>query len=220
MFDVVLLMAGSGFRTQLGYNKAFFMIGDHPMYWYSLQQFLSMEECDKIILVVRSEDQHLVSHLASDKIIITQGGLTRQDSVINGMEQTTQMIVLIHDAARPNIHQEDIIRVYQATMHHQAAVLAVPVLETIKEVEEGFSKRTLNRNNLWSMQTPQGVHRLHYLKCIKSAKLDGYQGFDDVEILEKYGGIKAKIVEGVASNIKATTPTDLKLLEWLMKEGR
>lgn len=219
MFDVVLLMAGSGSRTKLGYNKVFYKINEKPIYQYSLETFQKIEDCDKIVLVVKEEEIPLVSHLKSERIIITIGGLLRQDSVRNGVEKTTQPIVLIHDAARCNVKKEDIINVYQETIANQSAVLAVKVTDTIKESENTFIKKTLNRNMLWAMQTPQGVMRIPFIKCLKAAQLDNYKSFDDVEILEKYGGIKAKIVEGRFSNIKVTTEVDLTIIEVLMREG-
>jgi 2-C-methyl-D-erythritol 4-phosphate cytidylyltransferase len=219
MFDVVLLMAGTGNRTNLQYNKVFYEINNKPIYQYSLETLLRIDEINKIILVVHPEEILLVKDLETSKVIITTGGLTRQDSVYNGVRIAKEDIVLIHDGARCNVQKEDIIKVYQATKIHKAAVLAVKAKNTIKVVESGFVRVTLDRSSLWEMQTPQGLNRLDLIKGLEMAKAENYIGYDDVEIVEKYLGIYAKIVEGHDSNIKVTTAPDLKIMEVLLKEG-
>lgn len=220
MFDVVLLMAGSGVRSHLGYNKVFHPINGKPLFSYAFNVFIQIEDCDKIICVVRKEDMSEFASLANNRCIVVEGGTLRQDSVRLGVERATQAVVLIHDAARPNIKKKDVLRVYQATLEHGAAVLGIPANNTIKEIDNLFVKRTLNRAILWEMQTPQGIMKAQYLRCAKSAQQDGYIAYDDVELLEKYAGIKAKVIEGDPSNIKVTNPIDIKMIEVLMKEGR
>ena len=217
MFDLVLLMAGMGTRTNLNTNKVFYEIDGIPLFMYSLNKFKKLIECDKIILVVREDEISLVDHLASDKIIITIGGKMRQDSVYNGIQKTTNEIVLIHDAARYNIGNEEIIAVYQSTLIHGGAVLAAKVTDTIKEVDNNTIIKTLDRTKLWAMQTPQGVKRTEYLKAIALAKTNKYYGTDDVELLEKYTDIIPVIVEGKATNFKLTTNDDIKLAEIIIR---
>ncbi|HHU55908.1 MAG TPA: 2-C-methyl-D-erythritol 4-phosphate cytidylyltransferase [Acholeplasmataceae bacterium] len=219
MFDAILLMAGESQRSKLQFNKVFYEILNTPIYQYSLNQFLKVNECDKIILVVRKDDFDKVSHLQSDKILITYGGATRQESVANGVKLATREYVLIHDAARCNIQKENIIEVYNETVKNDACVLGIKVTDTIKEVQNSLVNKTLDRNNLWAVQTPQGVNRKLFLDCLEKANENCYQGFDDVELVEKFGGVKVKIIEGKHSNIKLTNPIDFKLMELIIKEG-
>lgn len=218
MFDAILLMAGKGQRTQLGYNKVFYSLNNKPLYTYTLERFLNNSKCNKIIIVVHPDEIEKVSSLKSSKIEITTGGNTRQDSVYNGVKLSKSEIILIHDVARCNVKDQDIINIYEATLKYKASVLSTKVSDTIKIVNNGFVERTLNRNLLYAVQTPQGINRELFLDCLEAAKCDNYQGFDDVELIEKYANIKVKIVEGDKTNIKATTIEDLKLLELLMKE--
>jgi 2-C-methyl-D-erythritol 4-phosphate cytidylyltransferase len=217
MFDLVLLMAGMGTRTNLVTNKVFYEIDGIPLFMYSLNKFKDLKECDKIILVVRDDELSLVEHLASDRIIITTGGKMRQDSVYNGIKNSTNEIVLIHDAARYNIDMDEILAVYQATLKSGGAVLAAKVSDTIKEVVNNKIIKTLDRTNLWAMQTPQGVKRSVYLKAIQYANINNYYGTDDVELLEKYTNIVPVIVEGKANNFKLTTNADIKLAEIIIR---
>jgi 2-C-methyl-D-erythritol 4-phosphate cytidylyltransferase len=176
-----------------------------------------LKECDKIILVVREDEISLVEHLASEKVILTTGGKMRQDSVYNGIKKSTNEIVLIHDAARYNIDVDEIIAVYQATLKNGGAVLAAKVTDTIKEVDNNKIIKTLDRANLWAMQTPQGVKRIDYIKAIKLANKNNYYGTDDVELLEKYTNIVPVIVEGKANNFKLTSNADIKLAEIIIR---
>lgn len=219
MFDVIILMAGKGRRTNLNYNKVFYPLAGIPLYQYSLDAFLSIPSCEHIILVVHPDEIHLVSKHKSNKVLITTGGETRQDSVSNGMKLVTSDYVLIHDGARPNIKPADIIAVFQAAKTYIASVLAVPVTDTIKVIEHEYCLKTLDRKRLWAMQTPQGVKTEEFREALAKAQSENFVGTDDISLLEKYLFIPAKIVKGKASNIKVTTGIDFKIIEVLMKEG-
>ncbi|MFA7127220.1 MAG: 2-C-methyl-D-erythritol 4-phosphate cytidylyltransferase, partial [Bacilli bacterium] len=209
MFDAVLLMAGKGSRTGLQSNKALYPVNGIPLYQYALQAFLALEECHHVVLVIHPDEKNLVSLSVNPRIIITTGGQERQDSVASGVEACCEDIVLVHDAARPNINIEDIRRVYQATIKHQTALLAIPVVDTIKLVEDELVQRTLPRHHLWAAQTPQGFNRLLYLECMKLARQEAYVGWDDVEIIEQFAHLSPMIVKGRQDNIKVTTAFDL-----------
>jgi 2-C-methyl-D-erythritol 4-phosphate cytidylyltransferase len=218
MFDCVFLMAGKGERSQLDINKVYYKINNKPLFKYSLDVFLDIEECNKIVLVVREDEYNRVSHLSSSRIKIVYGGQMRQDSVASGVIATSEKIVLIHDAARYNVSKDDIIQVYLNTIDYQAAVLATKVTDTIKTVSDYKVVNTLDRNTLWAMQTPQGVKRDLYLDCLKKARQENYYGTDDVELLEKYANVKARIVPGHHCNYKLTNAEDIIVAEAILKE--
>jgi len=218
MFDAILLMAGDSNRSKLGYNKVFYEINKIPLYQYSLDKFLSIKECRKVVLVVKDEDKHKLTNL-SNRVVITTGGKTRQESVANGVKLATSDYILIHDAARCNIKANDILKVYEGVKQYQACTIAFKPNDTIKVVSDGLVIKTLNRNELWSVQTPQGIKRELYEACLDKAIKDSYTGFDDVELVEKYGKINVRIIEGEKTNIKVTTPEDFKLMEFYLKEG-
>ena len=212
MFDCLLLMAGSGTRTSLNYNKIEYKINGKPLYQYSLEKFLSLKECNKVILVVKEDEFKKYVNLINDRIDIVIGGDTRFNSVLNGAKKATQDIILIHDAARPNVKLENIIELYNQSLNHKACCLAVKVKDCIRNVDK--ESYTLERSNLWQIQTPQAVNRKLLIEGLENKKFSNY--YDDCEVLEKNYNIKCHIVEGDYKNIKVTTNEDLKYMEFLM----
>lgn len=217
MFDCILLMAGTGKRSKLSFNKIKYKINDKPLFQYSLDVFLNVAECDKIILVVNEQEYDEYKSLKSDRVDVVVGGERRCDSVYQGILKSSKDYVLIHDAARPNIKEKDVLDVYNSLLLHKASCLGVKVKDTIKEVKDGFAQNTLDRNNLMQIATPQGVDRLLLLEGLKNKEINYY---DDVSVLEINYGIKPKIIDGGYNNIKVTTPEDIKYIEYLLKDKK
>lgn len=213
MFDCILLMAGSGIRSELGYNKIKYEIDGKPLFQYSLEKFLNIKECDKIFLVVKKEEYDDYRYLENEKIKLVIGGNTRFNSVLNGIKVASQKTVMIHDAARPNISEIDIIKVFEASKQYDAVSLGVKVKDCIREIKEEYS-HTLERKDLWQVQTPQALNRELLIKGLENNKFDNY--YDDCEVLEKNFGINCFMVEGSYTNIKATTKDDFEYLEFLL----
>jgi len=212
MFDCILLMAGDGNRTGLNYNKIKYKIDGKPLYMYSLEKFLHIQECENIILVVKEEEYNDYAHLINNKIKLVIGGNTRFESVLNGARKSKQETIVIHDAARPNIKEKDILKVYEYSKQYPAVCLGVKVTDCIREFSE--KTHTLERKNLWNVQTPQEVDRKLLIKGLENNKFDNY--YDDCEVLEKNFGVNCFMVEGEYSNIKATTIDDFELLEFYL----
>lgn len=215
MFDCLLLMAGSGTRTSLSYNKIEYQINKKPLYQYSLDKFLSIQECNKVILVVKENEYQKYAPLISERIDVVVGGKTRFESVLNGAKVATKKIILIHDAARPNIKVKHIQDVYNASINNKACCLAVKVKDCIRSVDD--KSYTLERSNLWQIQTPQAVDRKLLIEGLENKKYNNY--YDDCEVLEKNYNIKCCVVEGDYTNIKVTTDEDLKYMEFLMNQN-
>jgi len=150
---------------------------------------------------------------------IIPGGAERQDSVYAGLKALGPKmdLVLIHDGARPFITPDLIDRIVAETRVLKAVVAAIPVRDTIKEIgEDGRVLKTLNRDRLWEIQTPQGFHYSVLLKAYEKAFEDRYYGTDDAALVERLG-IEVKVVPGSRFNLKITTPEDLALGEALLK---
>ena len=212
MFDCILLMAGSGTRSNLNYNKIKYRINNKSLYEYSLEKFLSIEECNNVILVVKEDEYNEFKNLENDKIKIVIGGDTRFNSVLNGIKYSKMKTVLIHDAARPNVNIDDIKKVYQKSKKYDSVSLGVKVKDCIREDKE--ITKTLERSDLWQVQTPQALNRELLIQGLESNKFDNY--YDDCEVLEKNFNISCYMVEGSYTNIKATTTDDLEYLKFLM----
>lgn len=216
MFDCILLMAGSGKRANLGYNKIKYEINNKALYEYSLELFLSLDELSKIVMVVSNEEYAEFTKYQSDRIKVVKGGKERQDSVKEGLKECSEEVVLVHDGARPNITKEEVLQVYEAALENHASVLAVPCVNAIKEVKDGLVTKSLDRSAVWCMQTPQGANRQMLEEALK--QID-YLIYDDIQALEIVYGIKAKIVLGRQENIKVTNKMDLKIMEVLLGEN-
>lgn len=219
MFDVVLLMAGSGSRSGLSDNKVFYEVDDMPLYMYSLNAFLKLQDCRKVILVIRDEDYDRVAHLASSRISIVNGGKLRQDSVYNGVNQAQEGIILVHDAARANIKKEDILKVYDLVKTNRLVFLASPVSDTIKYCQKGKTTQTLNRDQLYAAQTPQAFYKEDYLLAYDLAQADNFLAYDDCHLLEVYAKLASVKAIGSSDNLKVTNPSDLLIIKHLLSEG-
>ena len=218
MFDLILLMAGKGLRVGLEYNKIKYEIDGIPLYKYALNEFLKSKNLNKVILVVSEEEyQEFLSNteFQNDKYVICIGGAERQDSVKNGLLHVSSDYVLVHDGARANIKLDEIEKVYEACTHYAVAALGVHEQNAIKRVENGFIVDSIDRDNVFCMQTPQGAKA----SLLKDAleKIDVHV-YDDVEAIKKVFNKDAYLVLGRPDNIKVTTSTDLSIIKTLLKK--
>jgi len=202
----------------MGRPKQFLTIAGRPMLAWTLSAFQKSKAIDGIILVVDREQLFSAKKLNQKKVIgIAAGGKERQDSVRNGLAllPPSTKIVAIHDGARPAITPQVIEKSIKEAKKFGAVVVGVPVTDTIKTVDRRPSTvdRTLNRAELWAAQTPQ-TFRAEIIKKAY-AKLRG-SVTDDAMAVEKLG-ISVKMVLGSYSNLKVTTPEDLKIMEAIIK---
>lgn len=216
MFDCVLLMAGSGIRAGFPYNKIKYKINNKAVYEYSLDLFLGMEELNRIVLVCKEDEIDDFIHLKSDRVFVCKGGSLRQDSVLNGLRECVSDIVLIHDAARPFILRDEVLSLYNEALKSNASVLAVREKNAIKEVRDNLVCKSLDRDNIWIMQTPQAVNREMMISSLESIDCLVY---DDIQALEIVYGIKASVIEGRYENFKLTTELDFLIMEKLLGEN-
>lgn len=226
-YSAIIPAAGQGKRMGAGKNKQFLQIGNKPLIIQTIEAFAEDEWCKQIILVGNEkelDDMHyLVDQFGLIKpIIIIAGGKERQQSVYHGIKvlDDKEQIVLIHDGARPFITQEIIHEVVLKADETGAAIVAVPVKDTIKKVEQQVVVETLERSGLWAVQTPQAF-RLSIVKAAHDkAEANGLNGTDDASLVEM-AGQAVHIVQGSYFNIKITTPEDLVLAEAIIKsEGK
>lgn len=147
------------------------------------------------------------------------GGDERQKSVRNGLALVDTQHVVVHDAARPfaTVHLVD--SVVGALKGAHGAAPAVPVADTLKEVRDGRVIRTVERSSLWAIQTPQAFLTDALKNVHDKARVDGFVGTDDAQLVERYGGV-VKIVEGTRDNIKLTYPEDWRVAEAMIAASR
>lgn len=219
---VIVVAAGSSSRMN-GVNKQMLLLGGIPVLVRTLLQFERNQNISRIIVVSKKENLLEIQKLADEYMIskltdIVEGGASRQESVLNGLNRLSQNEekVLIHDGARPLVSQKTISDVANALENYVAVTCAVKVKDTIKEIDkEKKVIKTLNRENLVSVQTPQGARVLEYLKAIRETDISKFT--DDTSILEE-AGYDVYTVEGSYKNIKITTVEDIKVAQGFLSE--
>ena len=213
--SVVIVAAGKGKRLG-GVDKAFLKIHGKEMLLYSLRVFLSISYTKEIIVVLNNGNMSRAKKIIkNEKVKFALGGDTRADSVRNGVEKATFPFVIVHDAARPFVTRELIEELVNGIGNADAAIPVLSVKPTIKEVEGGFVKKTLDRSKLVTVQTPQIFKRSRLLDAYEKTSTDDIT--DEATLIERIGG-KVKVVKGLEENIKVTTPFDLIVLEGIIKK--
>jgi 2-C-methyl-D-erythritol 4-phosphate cytidylyltransferase len=223
--------AGLGKRFGPGLNKPFQNLGGKSLIIRTLETLHSVPEVQEIIPVLKGQDMEYAQKMFEQRRLtkikrIAPGGKERQDSVFKGLKlvENKDCLILIHDGVRPLIEKEVIERALQEMLVSASEgkgidgiVLGVPVKDTIKEAESGLVKKTLKREALWAIQTPQIFPYKKIVQAYEKAMREGFYTTDDSALIEKYGG-KVKVVMGSYRNIKITTPEDLEIAEVLLKE--
>src|SRR5215813_1900214 len=159
----IIPAAGSGSRFGGQIPKQFVEIAGAPIIVHTLRRFDECDEIGAIIVALRSEEtvrlgRSLTAHGIRKPVHLVNGGAERSDSILNALEAARELrpeIVAVHDAVRPFISPEKISEVIARAREIGAAILAMPATDTIKEVENGLIRRTIDRRRIWRAQTPQ-----------------------------------------------------------------
>ncbi len=208
--------AGSGRRMKAGKNKLLINLnGEALLYWTVRSAFLSKKISWVGIIGQPHDKSQIINSLKSfsNKVNWIDGGDTRQESVRNGINNLPNDAnkVLIHDGARCLIKPELIDKCSNELEMNDAIILAIKVTDTIKVVNEyQFIKETPNRNFLWAAQTPQGFSVQKLKKAHQKALDNNWSVTDDASLFERLNW-EVKIIEGSSTNIKITSPIDLKI---------
>ncbi len=222
----IIPSAGVGNRFGSQVNKIFYLLLNKPIIVRTLQVFHQAEEIDEIILVLKEDEMErglaLVEENAFTKVKkIAPGGSERQQSVFHALKliNDKSSIILIHDGVRPLVTKELISETLINLGDNDGVVPSIPLKDTIKEIKNGFVKKTVDRSKIVAIQTPQSF----YFKTIFNAYIKAYNDnlffTDDASVVEKYGG-KIKIIKGDQDNIKITTKEDIKYAEFILKKKR
>lgn len=219
----IIPAAGSG--TRLGGNlpKQFLPLAGIPIIFHTLLRFEICQDIDVIAIALPVSDIVEMGDAISERAFhkpfhLVPGGKERSDSILNALEAVEGLnpeIVVVHDAVRPFISTSDITSVINRAKDVGAAVMAIPTVDTIKEVENGLITRTLDRRKIYRAQTPQAFRYDLLLKANLAARDDRVPSellTDDSLLVERIGAPIA-IVEGSPDNIKITTQEDFKLAE-------
>jgi 2-C-methyl-D-erythritol 4-phosphate cytidylyltransferase len=196
----IIPAAGAGERLGADVPKAFAVLGGKPMVEWSLD--VLRDVCDRVVVAVPPDRAAPPDFVA--------GGRTRTESVMNALGAAPEAsVVVVHDAARPLVTVELVRRCIDALEGYDGVIAAVPVTDTVKEVEDGEVIRTPDRGRLWAAQTPQ-VFRADVLR-----RASGTEATDDASLVEAAGG-RVRVIEGMPENLKVTTSLDMRIAEMLL----
>ena len=220
----VMMVAAAGGSTRMGQPKQHIKLGNRPVLIHTLMALQQVEAVDEILLIARQEDIDTFMAQAKEAGVsklrtAVAGGNTRQQSVQNGLAALPPEadIVGIHDGARPLIDPDTIAAVIDAAVEYGGAAVAVPVKDTLKRTDaDGIIIDTPDRANLWRVQTPQVFDRAALCAAMDAAMAAGKDYTDDCQLMEA-AGHKVKLVKGLDTNLKLTTPEDIALAKALMK---
>jgi 2-C-methyl-D-erythritol 4-phosphate cytidylyltransferase len=241
---VVAIVPAAGLGKRFGEekNKPFYPLAGKPLIIWALEMLQGIDEIAEIIPVLKEDDLIVCGDLVEQYNItkvrrIVPGGRERQDSVCNALKilDNKTSVVLIHDGARPLIEADIIRKSLHELRDCDGVVVGVPVKDTIKEVRRQSTEdraqstedkqdggiiveKTLNRNLLWAIQTPQVFYFEKIRDAYIKATADRYYATDDAALVEHYRG-KVKIIMGSYRNIKITTPEDIDIAETLIIKG-
>jgi 2-C-methyl-D-erythritol 4-phosphate cytidylyltransferase len=211
---VVIVAGGSGTRAGDGELKQFLWVAGKPMLLHSVQTFMARPDVGTVVVVLPSQyagdPPPWLFQCDVDRLLVSLGGRTRSESVANGLDDLPDEaeIVLVHDAARPLVGAATIDRVVAAVRAGRCAIAALPVVDTLKHVDEnGRIVSTVPRDNLWRAQTPQGFPRRVLVDAHRRAKADRIDATDDAALLERLG-IAVEVVRGSERALKVTDVAD------------
>src|SRR5664279_1813673 len=230
---VILPAAGLGTRMAGPQPKQFLALNGLPILIHSLRAFAAVERVTAIYVAVRkTEMERVQAQIAEyaaeygfgDKVQVVEGGDNRQESVLNALAALPAEpddIVLVHDAVRPLIDAATIDRTIDAVVEHGAAIVGLPAVDTIKQVERtahgAIITSTIPREFVVLAQTPQGFRFGLLHKAMTEASADGFIGTDEASVVERAGHPVA-VVHGSQVNLKITQPGDLELSDFYLRQ--
>jgi 2-C-methyl-D-erythritol 4-phosphate cytidylyltransferase len=230
--SVFVILPAAGIGTRMASTgtapKQFLQLKGLPILLHSLQAFLSVPRVSAIYVAVRASEQPRVSELLAqyslgEKVHVVTGGDSRQESVANALAALPSTsptdIVLVHDAVRPMIDAPTIERTIAAIEKHGAAIVAMPAIDTIKQVERtadgALITATIPRELIVHAQTPQGATVPLMRQAFAAALADEFLGTDESSLLER-ANIPVFVVQGTSRNFKVTQPGDLEIAEFYL----
>jgi 2-C-methyl-D-erythritol 4-phosphate cytidylyltransferase len=204
---LILVCAGKG--TRLKKDKPVLSFNGKPLFYHTYRAFKDIKNIVQIVFVMRNEHIKKAARLVDDvRAWYVEGGEYRRDSVMNGLYALNSDIthVLIHDGARPLVTRKVITNVIFGLKKQDAVICALKARDTLKRVSGDLVEETMRREDVVSVQTPQGFKKDLIIKAYETLSREDF--YDDAQLLEKMGK-KVLVVDGDTRNIKITYPQDV-----------
>lgn len=234
---VAVILPAAGLGTRMGKSSAeksgtsrkqFMLLDGSPILIHTVRKFAASDRVSEILVAVRPEDREwvesmLASEFAGGRVRVVQGGNSRQESVENALaalEPDTDLVA-VHDAVRPFIDLDTIHKVFDEAAATGAAIVAVPAIDTVKQVVRGTEhvrvRSTIPREKLVMAQTPQVFQYELLCRAFAAARADGFSGTDESSLVERLD-VEVSVVPGSDRNIKITKPGDMELAHLFLRE--
>jgi 2-C-methyl-D-erythritol 4-phosphate cytidylyltransferase len=234
---VAVILPAAGLGTRMGRvsaektgtsRKQFMLLEGSPILVHTVRKFAASDRVAEIVVAVRAEDldwvgEMLAAEFPPARVRVVEGGNSRQQSVENGLRalQLDAELVAVHDAVRPFIELEIIHKAFDEAAETGAAIVGVPVVDTVKQVSRGTGKvkirATIPREKLVLAQTPQVFRRELLDRAFQLAREDGFIGTDEASMVERLD-VEVSVVMGSDRNIKITKPGDMDLAHLFLHE--
>jgi 2-C-methyl-D-erythritol 4-phosphate cytidylyltransferase len=222
----IIPAAGTGIRMGGGTPKQFLSLEGVPIFVHTLRKFVASEIIDQIFLGLRAEDMERTrteidrEHFAKP-VRLVAGGASRQETVARALAEAPPDtdLVVVHDAVRPFIELDMIRRAVEAARKDGAAILGIPSIDTVKQVERQMILGTIPRERIVLAQTPQAFRYNILREAFDRAIADGFNGTDESSLVERMGST-VTVLMGSDRNIKITKPSDLPLARLYIAQER
>ena len=223
----VVPAAGRGTRFGGDIPKQYLPLAGRPVIRHALEAVLAHPRVAGVVVALAADDALWPGwqELAGKPVLRCRGGAERADSVLAGLQSIPgagdATLVLVHDAARPNLAAGDLARLVEAAdMQPEGAILAAPVRDTLKRAgADATIEATEPRERLWRALTPQAFRYGPLLRALEQARAAGVRVTDEAMAMERTGA-RPRLVEGREDNLKVTTPADLALAEFLVSRSK
>jgi 2-C-methyl-D-erythritol 4-phosphate cytidylyltransferase len=213
--DVAVLIPAGGIGARMGHRtpKQFLALGREPILAATLRHFRRHPRVGAVVVAVPAAHVERARRVLGQRgaaLTVVVGGATRQESVWLALQAApaSAAVLLVHDAVRPFLTRALIDALIEAAERDGAAICGLPVAETVKRVRDGLIEATLDREGLWSVQTPQAFRAAVLREAHDKARRDGFLGTDEAMLIERLGQ-PVTVVRGIPDNVKITTPDDL-----------
>ncbi len=220
----VVPAAGRGRRMGSEIPKQYLTLAGKPVLQHTLERLLAVPALEVIVVALAADDRrwHELPLARHPRIRVTEGGAERADSVLAGLaslagEAADSDWVMVHDAARPCLRPADAEKLLHTLAEDEVGgILALPSVDTLKEVADGVVRQTVERHRIWRALTPQLFHYRLLRRSLEQALAQGMPVTDESSAVE-LAGFQPKIVEGSPDNIKITRPEDLPLARFILE---
>ncbi|HAW50315.1 TPA: 2-C-methyl-D-erythritol 4-phosphate cytidylyltransferase [bacterium] len=212
----VILVAG-GASQRMGDDKLYLLLDGYPLISYTIRAILKFVGLPILVVSRERFEWWKENRFGISKLVC--GGEKRQDSVYEGLKMldVDTENVLVHDGARPFVSKSLLERVISELNRNDAVVPGIPSSLTVKSVKGGIVEKTLPREDIWFIQTPQGFKKDVFISAYKKAYEDGFYGTDCASLVERTG-CKIKVIPGDEKNIKITTKFDFEIAKMIVQK--